>query len=182
MRKSTGMIGTDEEGPYLSFWGDNDRARLILRVTDNAGELEIFDEDLKPAVRVFADEHRQGHVTVFSPGGIPRAIMKAMETGGGIAALNEKGAPLAIVHSQKGKGEVVIVDQKVKAKLFGTDEGGLLTVFDKEGARGATLVASTMGNGMLIHKTRQTRESRHTIYRCHRWHRPSHRPKRSRRR
>jgi hypothetical protein len=121
MRESAGMIGTDDQGPYLSFWGDNNRARLILRVTKNAGELEIFDEDLKSAVRVFADEQRQGHVVVFSPGGIPRAVMKGMDTGGAIAALNENGAPRAVVHSQKGKGEMAIVNEKSQARLFGTD-------------------------------------------------------------
>jgi hypothetical protein len=148
--ESSGMVGADKEGAYLSFWGEDKRVRAMLRVTGNSGELDFYGEDHNAVVQIFeADGH--GHVAVFSPGGVPRAVMKGMETGGAVSLVGEEGQPLAILHSTNGKGSVVVLDGKhVQAEMIGGEHGGLVATRGSDHKRGCLLASMPMGNSLLL--------------------------------
>jgi hypothetical protein len=160
--ESRGGMGLDNEGPYVSLWGDDNKARLIMRVRDNAGQLDIFDDALHPVAQMYAGEGGHGHVAVYSPGGIPRAVMKGMETGGAVTVVNEEGRPRAIMLSSKDKegkdkGELVVMNaDKPQARIFTGEAGGGVVTFDNKGDKACIMVTSPAGNSVSAftpHKT-----------------------------
>ncbi len=150
-RKILGMMSSDEDGPCISLSGSDDRARLLLRVTQNAASVKILGDDLETAVEMFSDEDRQGNVVVFSPGNIPRALMKGMEKGGAVSALSPEGKTRAVLHSINDKGEVAVVGEKALAKMSATEGGGSLSIYDQEGKKGAAMMATPVANGIFVH-------------------------------
>jgi hypothetical protein len=74
-----------------------------------------------------------------------------MANGGAIAALSADGKPRALVHSIKECGEVVVLKDKVHAKLSSTDSGGALSISDAAGKRATTINTMPAGNGIFIH-------------------------------
>ncbi|MBA3831793.1 MAG: hypothetical protein H0X34_07860 [Chthoniobacterales bacterium] len=92
-RKMRGMIGSDDDGAFISLLGKDDQTRVMVRVTGNEGTVEIFGDNNERAVHIFADENRQGNVAILSPDGIPRAIMKGMANGGAITAVGRRDSP-----------------------------------------------------------------------------------------
>jgi hypothetical protein len=145
-----GMISSDETGPSITLHGQDDKTHLMLSVTGNTGTIRIMGDNGETAIEMTEDE-RHGQVVAFSPGEVPRAILKGMATGGAIAALSSDGRPRALVHSIKECGEIVVAKDKVHAKLTSSESGGALSIFDGAGERATTINATPMGNSISIH-------------------------------
>ncbi len=146
-----GMISSDEDGPSITLHGQDEKTHVMLSVKGNTGIVRIMGDNGDTAVQMTEDE-RHGQVVAFSPGEVPRAILKGMANGGAIAALSPDGKPRALVHSIDDSGEVVVMKEKSHAKLTSGDAGGGLSIFDAAGERAATIHTAPMGNGIFIHQ------------------------------
>lgn len=105
--QALGMIGSDDAGPAISLFGEDEKAHVMLSVAGSTGSIRILGDKGETAIEMTEDD-RHGQIVAFSPGAVPRAILKGMPTGGAIAALSPDGKPRALVHSINECGEIVV--------------------------------------------------------------------------
>ncbi len=149
-QQSRGMIGIEDDGPYLALWGEDQRAHAILRVTGNQGELQLLGADHEPVVHLLEREGH-GHAVVLSPGGIPRAVMKGAATGGHLSALDPDGKVCAVVCSTDQHGSIAVLDQEeVRAEMTAASSSGTLLTYDAQGEQGAIMSSNSAGNSFLL--------------------------------
>jgi hypothetical protein len=136
-----GQFVGNAEGPYLSLWGSDERARFILKVEADGAMCEMFGKGLLKAVEISADDQTgRGQVGVMEQGK-PRALLKAAETGGAVSVLHDDNHPRVLLHANDQCGELMAVNQDLKTTVKITSDGlhgGMLTV---HGMHGRPLVA-----------------------------------------
>ncbi len=146
-----GSLGVDEKGPYFFLRGNDQAARLILRVSEDAGQVRIFGGDFNPTVELWTDREGHGNIAVHSPGGVPRVGIRGIQEGGVVTVVGPSGAPRAVMHSTHDKGEVALFnDTHLLAKMSTTDQGSTLDLLDSRGGRACMILAADKGNRLLL--------------------------------
>jgi hypothetical protein len=139
--QTQGMLAGGDEGPCLSLWGSDERARMIVKVDKEGADCQLFGKDLKKAVHITSDdESGRGQVGVFEQDK-PRAVLKAAATGGSVSVLHDDNHPRMLLHATDECGELMAVNQDLKTTVKITSDGlhgGMLTV---HGSHGRPLVA-----------------------------------------
>ncbi len=146
----SGIIGIQEDGPYVALWGEDQRAHVMLRVTGNCGELQLLGADHEPVVHLL-EHDGHGHAVVLSPGGIPRAVMKGAANGGNVTALDPAGNACAVLYSSDQHGAVAVLhQQELSAEMTATPHGGNVITHNAQGEKGAIMGSNPAGNSFLL--------------------------------
>ena len=127
------LMSATVDGPFLSFYGSNEKGRLILSAEKDAPVIKLLNADLKETVLINADpEHGRGLVAVLENGN-PRALMKAApDAAGVVSCVHDDGQSRVVMRSTEEVGEVMVasMDMQTVIKLTSKslDGGGTLTV------------------------------------------------------
>ncbi len=139
--ETQGLLAGSADGPFLSLWGGDGRARMILKVEGDEAQCDLYGKDLKLGVQMNVDnETGRGQMGVLEQGK-PRALLKAAETGGAVSVLHDDNHPRVLLHANDLCGELMAVNQDLKTTVKITSDGlhgGMLTV---HGSHGRPLVA-----------------------------------------
>jgi hypothetical protein len=139
--QTQGLICGSAEGPSISLFGEDEKARVILKVDKEGATCEMYGKDLKKAVRLLADDETgRGEVGVCEQDK-PRAVIKAAQTGGAVSVLHDDNHPRVLLHANDSCGEFMAVNQDLRTTVKITSDGlhgGMLTV---HGSHGRPLVA-----------------------------------------
>lgn len=117
--------GGEDSGPFISFWGSDEKVRMVLKVEKDQPHITLFGSDLKEAVLLQTDAaDGRGCIGVFDKGK-PRAIMKAVPDGsGGIAVLHDDNKGRAILRSTAKHGEMIFGTPDLKTAIKLTSDSG----------------------------------------------------------
>ena len=155
--QTQGMLSGSEDGPCLSLWGGDQKARVILRVEKDGPSCQFFDPELKPAVQISADDATgRGQMGVFEAGK-PRAVMKASATGASVGVLNDNNHARIFMHADAERGELIAVnaDMKTSVKISSDGlSGGMLTVHGENGKALVALTGSKVGGLVMVNNPR----------------------------
>lgn len=151
--RAQGMLAANEDGPALSLWGSDAKARVILSAKKDVASCDLFAKDLKHAVQITVDEPSGcGQVGVLDAGK-PRAVMKATDHGGVVSVVHDDGQVRALMLSREHQGgEFIAVtpDMKTGVRISaGAPQGGVVSVNRPNGKPGA-LLACTEESGAVI--------------------------------
>lgn len=151
--RSQGMLAANEDGPALSLWGSDAKARVILSAKKDVASCDLLAKDLKTAVQLTVDEPSgRGQVGILEAGK-PRALMKATDQGGVVSVVHDDGQVRALMlSSEHGGGEFLAVtpDMKTGVKITaGGPQGGVISVNRPNGKPGV-LLACTNASGAVI--------------------------------
>lgn len=130
--------GGKDSGPFISLWGSDEKARIVLKVEKDESHISLFGPDLKDAVILQADgTDGRGCIGVFDKG-LPRAIMKAVPDGSGaIAVLHDDNKGRVILRSTAQHGEMIFGTPDLKTAIKLTSDsrngGGTLTIHGHNG-------------------------------------------------
>lgn len=148
--KMGAWISADEEGAYIALNDKEEKQRVRINAMEGRGALEIVGADGKPVVSAF-ERDGHGYVVVFSPGHVPRALMKAMDTGGALTVTAEDGNPRAVVLSIDGKGKMALLGEEgAQIELNTGEQGGVLMVRNGEGKNGIGMTAAAAGSSVFL--------------------------------
>jgi hypothetical protein len=149
-----GYLFASEGGPSLALWGKDNHARVMIKVEQDKGCLQMFGEGSKQIVDIGVDAKDNPQIGVLHDGK-PRAVLKATADMGAISAVHDDGAVRAFMCSQFDHGEMFVVggDMKAAVKLSadGMDGGGYLTVNHANGKSALILTSTNLGGGILSH-------------------------------
>jgi hypothetical protein len=146
-------VEVGEDGPCVALWGDDHRARAMVKVVKNAGEVSLYDAELKPTAQLWTDREGHGNLCVYSPGGVPRAGMKGMAMGGVVSVMDPGGSAKAVLVSEQGEGGRVVVangENELVAQIVGAPSGGVFALSDTNGVKKCCMVAKDEGGTLLI--------------------------------
>jgi hypothetical protein len=150
--QTQGMLCGRAEGPYLSLWGDDGKARVILQVEKEGAVCRFFGPDLKPAAEISVDEATgRGQMGVLEAGK-PRAVMKASSTGASVSVLNDSNQARIFLHADAERGELIAVnaDMKTSVKISSDGlSGGVLSVHG-ENAKPLVILSGAKVGGLVI--------------------------------
>ncbi|GEM_PF-5063653 len=132
--------------------GSDEDNEIRLGFDHNRGIVQIIGADQHPRVQLGVDEQDNGHAVVFSPGKIPRAVMKAMDNGGSVSTLNPEGKPRAGMVTTENGGQVHIINDEMKviARMTSDPLGGLVSVHEPAGDARVALTPNPMGGGTIF--------------------------------
>jgi hypothetical protein len=171
------MMGSRDNGAFISMLGADERARVLLQVEKDVPEVSLFAEGGKYASSLrfengeshFAmygrkgnlgvllkvqDEAERGQVGVCEAGK-PRAVMQARSdgSGGGVSVVHDDGHARVAIISEENSGDVLLVtpDMQVGVKLSSNGmDGGLITVNRANGKAGVILSNIATGGAVII--------------------------------
>lgn len=148
-----GMLTASEEGPCLSLWGSDNKARVTIQVLKDHGLLRVYQKDLKSGIELGETTKDEPYVGVLHEGR-PRATMKATADAGVVSAVHDDGLVRVTMLGQAGHGEVHLVggDMKTAVKLSseGPDGGGFVTVNHANGKAAAILISTPAGGCVIL--------------------------------
>jgi hypothetical protein len=141
-----GMLCGGSDGPELTFWGPDQKARLSVRLDkDGVPSIQLFEAEGPLAVHIGRDNLGMTSVGVLNQGR-PRAAIKASEGTGVISAVHNGGQARVTILGHEAAGEILLVnpDMKVAMKLTteGQHGGGLFTVNHSNGK--AAVIATAL--------------------------------------
>ncbi|MDB6172435.1 MAG: hypothetical protein JWL59_1746 [Chthoniobacteraceae bacterium] len=150
--RNRGCFGVDNEGPYLTLLGEDQKPRLVLKVNEKVGRIHICGDDLKSTLELWTDDAGHGNLAIYSSGGIPRVGIRGLDDGGVVTLIGSNGTPRAVIHSINDKGEVALFNEShLLAKMSAAEHGGTIGVLDSMGRRACVILAAEKGNSMLVY-------------------------------
>jgi hypothetical protein len=151
--RTQGFFSASQEGPCLSLWGSDQKARMILRVEAGGTMCQLFGPDLKLAVELQVDEANcRGQVGVLEAGK-PRTVMKASETGGVVSVVHDDNHARVMLHADAECGELIAVNQDLQTSVKISSDGlsgGLVTVHSNTGKPGVVLAGTAIGGLVMV--------------------------------
>lgn len=155
--QTQGMLAGGEDGPCLSLWGGDQKARVILKVEKDGPNCQFFGPELKPAVEISADEATgRGLVGVFEAGK-PRAVMNASQTGAAVSLVDDDNHVRMLMHADAERGELIAVNADLKTSVKISSDGlsgGMLTVHGENGKALVALTGSKVGGLVMVNNPR----------------------------
>jgi hypothetical protein len=153
-----GMLAANEDGPALSLWGSDAKARVILSAKKDVACCDLFSKDLKPAVQITVDEPSgRGQVGVLEAGK-PRAVMKATDQGGVVSVVHDDGQVRALMLSREhdgGEFMAVTPDMKTGVKISaGAPQGGMVSVNRSNGKPGVLLACTDQSGAVIVNNAK----------------------------
>ncbi len=148
--------GKGDDGPYISLWGKDSKARMILKLEDDEPKIQVLAPGLKHSVLITAPKDGRGIVGVFDNGN-PRAVMKAgPDNAGVVSVVHDDGHSRATLHGSEEEGAVMVatMDMKTAVKLSSKSlhGGGTLTVNGMNGKPAVILSSLDPFGGCIILK------------------------------
>ena len=153
--RTQAMLMSSERGPYLSLWGSDQKARLILKVENDAACVQLLTGDLKQAAFLTVDEPGGcGQVAVLEKGS-PRAVMKAIpQDGGVVSVVHEGGQARAFMSSTEHNGgelTALTADMRVGVKVTGSaPTGGTVSVHRLNGKPAVILACTDQFGAVMV--------------------------------
>lgn len=156
--RTQGALIAGDDGPYLSLWGSDEKARVILSAQEDAARCDLFSKDLKHGVQLAVDKAKgRGQVAVFEAGN-PRAVMKATDQGGVVSVVHDDGqARAAMLSSEHDGGEFMAVtpDMKMGVKISaGAPHGGMVSVNRPNGRPGVVLACTEDFGAVMVNNAK----------------------------
>src|SRR5882724_2710401 len=105
-----GFLSASAEGPCLSMFGSDEKARLAMTVGKEGARLQFSAQGSTAAVELWVEDGTgRGHVQVYEAGK-PRALMKAAKEGGIVGVVHDDGHSRAfMISSETEGGEILTV-------------------------------------------------------------------------
>ena len=156
--KSQMLLYANKDGPGLSLWGSDSKARMILKVNNDVAEFSLFTKDLKHAVWATVKEPGGlGQVGVFANGS-PRAVMKAANNDTGVVSVvhddGQMRATMASSAHDGGEFVAVTPDMKMGVKVSSNGpHGGMVVVHHANGKAGVILACTAEIGGVLVNNS-----------------------------
>lgn len=155
------MFAASADGPYLSMFGKDGRARLHFSIDGDAGFFDLKAKGGETAVLLHAQaDSERGEAVVFDAGK-PAVALKSTPPGGAVVVLHEDGTPRAVMHSKPDSGEVLVLDSSIQpvAKMFASEFGGVVAVSPPGGQPAALMSAGNKNGGAVMVMDRLTNQS-----------------------
>lgn len=145
------LVAWDDEAS-LALFDEDEKPRVVLKASRADTSIEMRDPQGDANAQLFTDQGGQGNIAVFSPGGIPRVLMKGLPEGGSVATLYPDGKPRGILLATDEKNELVFVDakQRTLARVGAFAAGGLVRLEGAAGDAFASLGVTPHGGSMLL--------------------------------
>jgi hypothetical protein len=156
---TAGILGATREGAYLWLYGDGGiegKARVTLDVENNAGRLLLLGKEAKESVQLWnVEPNGRGHIAVYE-NGKPRALVKAMDQGGGaVSVVHDDGTPRAgMVSTEEKGGEMFAVtpDMQMGVKITGEIPGGGSVIVNHTDGKAGVILGCVEDHGAVVIK------------------------------
>ncbi|MDB6172612.1 MAG: hypothetical protein JWL59_1923 [Chthoniobacteraceae bacterium] len=151
------QITFNNNGPAFYLWhedeeGNSNSVELDFD-SEGFGHICIIGADEQPRLDLAVENGGHGRLGVFSPGGIPCAVVKAMPGGGALSVLAPSGKPLAFLTSaSEHGGELALINhaQQAVAKAVAAEHGGIFLARRCDGEVAAFLAAADDGGVVTV--------------------------------
>ena len=148
-----GFLSASAEGPCLSLFGADEKARLSMFVGKEGARLQFFSQRTAPAAEVWVEEETgRGHVQVYEAGK-PRALMKAAKEGGIVGVVHDDGHSRAfMIGSETEGGEIMAVtpDMQAGVKISASSPGGGYITVNHSNGKAGVIIACTPASGAVV--------------------------------
>lgn len=146
--------GAEDQGPCISIWGSDQKARIILTVEKDEPRIALKTREFKDAVLLHADPASGLGLIAAFENGLPRALIKAgPDSSGAVAVVHDDGRTRACLRSTATAGEIFVATPDLKTAIKLTSHshhgGGTLTVHDQNG-KPAIILGTVQGYGGSI--------------------------------
>src|SRR3954454_10113687 len=110
------MLTAAADGPALSLWGSDEKARISIDVEKDRGAVRLFQKDVKTGVEIAENDKGHTHVAVFHEGR-PRAQLKGTPDHGIVSAIHDDGHARVAITSEFDHGDLLVVGGDMKAAV-----------------------------------------------------------------
>jgi hypothetical protein len=170
-------LGTSEDGPYLSFYGKDQKARMFLSSQKDDTRCDLYNKESKISASLAADEgphlclygsdeksrvfitaeKDDAQCDIYDKAGKVAVSLAVTPEGGGQVSVHHEKNPRAVLKALPTSGVVSVVNDKgfPYAAMVGEEAGGQLVILTSEGEPVVKLMSDTPHGGMVAVANKQ---------------------------